>query len=339
MKHISMNNRILVLASAGFLLFVGMCFSVGESYARYDNEVKESVLFKGTEQEIPLDFLENCIQQESSKRPIEAVDLENTTEAADIESAGEGSTEESNVVSETVKIETADTETFQLITQKYAEEFLLLEIQFPENCNQVVLSANGINSFGKGTCYTIDGIQGFALKEAGYIELEKKEDEKENNPILMLLQTPSEEQEENWESVRATFFADDMIESYREITVGSKGKSALNLALQEEQEIITEEKGTLNWQTPVLSEGFSLETELSYLSEEGYGAIPIKNSITMEQDTIENEKMNIKVTAGAQDKRASAGTYRMILTVEYTAENTKIPLYKMAVPFFISYSQ
>lgn len=347
MKHISMNNRILIVFSTVFLLFVGMCFSVSDSYARYDNEISETVIYKEMQQTIVWDFLEQptlqsptVVSLDDTKVDAAIVDSESQKEMADTD--GENQVEQENTNDDTAVDVDQDSQEniieegiFQQIEQSASEEIVLLKLQFPSQCEKAIISANGTEMLPKGVCYSVDGKAGYELNNNGYIEIDKNTD-----MMMLLIQVPKADNKEEtvWSNLRATFFEKEAIHSYVETMLVGNTASSYEITLQEETEVLKKEE-SLNWRLPKLLDGFSLEIKLEYLTEQGYTDIPVKDSLKVEETSLEEEgTVNVKIS-NEKEKEALAGTYRAVFVMSYTEENSKIQLQKMEIPFFVSYRE
>lgn len=347
MKHISMNNRILIVFSAVFLLFVGMCFSVGDSYARYDNEISETVIYKEMQQTMVWDFLEQptlksptVLSLDDEKDAVAATvdsELQKEDAEADGEIVKQENTNDATAVDTTQDSQENDVEegAFQQIGQYISEEMVLLKLQFPSQCEKAVISVNGTEMFPKGLCYSLDGKAGYELNNNGYIEIDKKAD-----IMMLLIQVPRTENNEVtvWSSLRANFFRDETVHSYIEAMLLGNMAGSYEAVLQEEMEVLKKEK-SLNWRLPKLLDGFSLEIKIEYLTEKGYKDIPVEDSLKIEETLLEEEgTVNVKIS-NEKKKDALAGTYRAVFIMNYTEDNSKIQLQKMEIPFFVSYRE
>lgn len=369
MKHISMNNRILMLVSTGFLLFMGICFSVSDSYARYDNEIVETVIYKDVQQKEDWSFLEQCTLKTPYTKSLDEISQESTdnqnldqesissdtepinplmSEDADTFMEPQTDADSKEPVADTGKEDSTEEKTesptegdgvteqgaFQIIDHYREDEMVLMQLQFPLNCDKAVVSLNGTEMFLKGLRYSLDGKAGYELNHNGYIEVDRSKD----GNVLLLIQMPEENTDIIWNSLRATFFEKEAIHSYIDETLMGTDSIPCDVILQEETEIL-KEKGVLNWKMPKLFEGFTAEVKLEYLTEQGYADIPRKDSLKIEQTDLEEEGVvNVKISNG-EESNALAGAYRAVFIINYSFENSKIQLQKMAVPFFVNYRE
>lgn len=283
MRQFFKDNRIPVLFLAYLLLFPGICFSVGKTNARYFQEVGGLLVHNGESPAPEWDFL------------IRSLDTE-----------GAGATEETQV---------RITNTLSLLRYPSDDMVAILQIKYPEGCNQAVFCG-----FPQGTRYSYDGQNGYRLNEDGNIQV---------TGDILFLQIPRED------TFRVCYYKDTEIYGYDEVIIEKMVQDSWNVVLQERDPVLMEET-SLHWN--ILGGKSSLEyrVTIQYLTENGYEEIPVGDALTSTWS--EEEDVQTLTITNSGTNFASAGTYRMKITqMDTVAEGLEIQLQTVEVPFFVNY--
>lgn len=300
MKQILMNNRIKVLLLAFVLLFAGMCFCVGGTYAHYENQVSQQTVYGNEKDVFTWGFLENTTQVAPSTLNTTITITEDQIETASI-----------TEISNTIKI------------LRYPEEdgVALLQLTYPTGCDTAVLQYQDAG-FPAGTVYSLDGKTGSTLSASGGIQLTTTQGG------TLLLQVPESG------VVDVYYFANDMVQSHDKCYVEIIPSTSIwSVAVQETHPILGAGK-SLTWHILGDDGETTYDVKVQYLLEGGYADITADYPLTIAQDT---SKKTITVS-NTETQNALAGTYRMRITYNYkVSESQTICLQTLEVPFFVNY--
>lgn len=297
MKRISLNNRIWVIPMACLFLFIGIGFSIRDTYSRYLNEIYSVTTYKADAYYQWKLSGGDIVGAEKSRREIPTTPVTATTGV-------------------------------KLLQHPSPNAPLILQLTYPEGYQEIAITLNG-STFPSGTSYSFDGVEQYQLQETGYISL--------TGETVFAMGFPDELLQVGQSATLGFyFFGEGKETTLVDLQIKKVANEASGVSLQGTSKPILGKEGTLSWNIMKTFADMEYTVRLEYLSADGYVQIPVagslKSNIVSNNDgsvtvTLSNTKAN----------QALAGTYRMVVTQTGKLNGNTCQLQSICIPFFVYY--
>ncbi len=297
MRGNSLNNRIWVIPMACLFLFIGICFSISDTYSRYLNEIYSVTTYKAdVYYQWKLSDGDIVGEQKSGREiPTEPISSEDGVEVLQLPSANSP---------------------------------LILQLTYPEGYHEIAVTLNG-STFPIGTSYSFDGIEQHQLQETGYIAL--------TGETVFAMTFPDDLlQVEQSATLGFYFFGEGKQTTFVDLQIKKVADEASGVNLQGTSKPILGKEGTLNWNIRKMFDDMEYTVRLEYLSADGYVQIPVADSLKSDIVSNDDGSVTITLS-NAKANQALAGTYRMVVAQTGKLNGHTCQLQSICIPFFVYY--
>lgn len=297
MKRISLNNRIWVIPMTCLFLFMGICFSIRDTYSRYLNEIYSVTTYKADAHYQWKLSDDDIVGAEKSRReiPTEPISSEDGVEVLQLPSANSP---------------------------------LILQLTYPEGYHEIAVTLNG-STFPMGTSYSFDGIEQHQLQEAGYISL--------SGETVFAMGFPNELLQVGQNATLGFyFFGEGKQTTLVDLQIKKVADEASGVSLQGTPKPILGKEGELSWNIRKTFDDMDYTVRLEYLSADGYVQIPVADSLKSDIVSNDDGSVTVTLS-NAKVNQALAGTYRMVVTQTGKLNGHTCQLQSICIPFFVYY--
>lgn len=297
MKRISLNNRIWVIPMACLFLFIGIGFSIRDTYSRYLNEIYSVTTYKADAYYQWKLSDGDIVGAEKSRReiPTEPISSEDGVEVLQLPSANSP---------------------------------LILQLTYPEGYHEIAVTLNG-STFPMGTSYSFDGIEQHQLQEAGYISL--------SGETVFAMGFPNELLQVGQNATLGFyFFGEGKQTTLVDLQIKKVADEASGVSLQGTPKPILGKEGELSWNIRKTFDDMDYTVRLEYLSADGYVQIPVADSLKSDIVSNDDGSVTVTLS-NAKVNQALAGTYRMVVTQTGKLNGHTCQLQSICIPFFVYY--
>lgn len=297
MKRIFMNNRIWVISMACLFLFIGIGFSISDTYSRYLNEIYSVTTYKAEAYYQWKLSGGDIVGAEKSRREIPTTPATGKTGV-------------------------------KLLQHPSPNSPLIVQLTYPEGYNEIAISLNG-STFPSGTSYSFDGIEQYQLQETGYIAL--------TGETVFAMAFPDDLlQVDQSATLGFYFFGEGKQTTLVDLQIKKVANEASGVSLQGTSKPILGKEGTLSWKIMKTFADMDYTVRLEYLSVDGYVQIPVADSLKS-NIVSNNDGSVMLTLSNAKAKQALAGTYRMVVAQTGKLNGQTYQLQSICIPFFVYY--
>ena len=297
MKRIFMNNRIWVISMACLFLFIGIGFSISDTYSRYLNEIYSVTTYKAEAYYQWKLSGGDIVGAEKSRREIPTTPATGKTGV-------------------------------KLLQHPSPNSPLIVQLTYPEGYQEIAISLNG-STFPSGTSYSFDGIEQYQLQETGYIAL--------TGETVFAMAFPDDLlQVDQSATLGFYFFGEGKQTTLVDLQIKKVANEASGVSLQGTSKPILGKEGTLSWKIMKTCADMDYTVRLEYLSVDGYVQIPVADSLKS-NIVSNNDGSVMLTLSNAKAKQALAGTYRMVVAQTGKLNGQTYQLQSICIPFFVYY--
>ncbi len=297
MKRIFMNNRIWVISMACLFLFIGIGFSISDTYSRYLNEIYSVTTYKAEAYYQWKLSGGDIVGAEKSRREIPTTPATGKTGV-------------------------------KLLQHPSPNSPLIVQLTYPEGYQEIAISLNG-STFPSGTSYSFDGIEQYQLQETGYIAL--------TGETVFAMAFPDDLlQVDQSATLGFYFFGEGKQTTLVDLQIKKVANEASGVSLQGTSKPILGKEGTLSWKIMKTFADMDYTVRLEYLSVDGYVQIPVADSLKS-NIVSNNDGSVMLTLSNAKAKQALAGTYRMVVAQTGKLNGQTYQLQSICIPFFVYY--
>lgn len=297
MKRIFMNNRIWVISMACLFLFIGIGFSISDTYSRYLNEIYSVTTYKAEAYYQWKLSGGDIVGAEKSRREIPTTPATGKTGV-------------------------------KLLQHPSPNSPLIVQLTYPEGYNEIAISLNG-STFPSGTSYSFDGIEQYQLQETGYIAL--------TGETVFAMAFPDDLlQVDQSATLGFYFFGEGKQTTLVDLQIKKVANEASGVSLQGTSKPILGKEGTLSWKIMKTFADMDYTVRLEYLSADGYVQIPVADSLKS-NIVSNNDGSVMLTLSNAKTNQALAGTYRMVVAQTGKLNGQTYQLQSICIPFFVYY--
>lgn len=297
MRGISMNNRIWVIPMACLFLFIGIGFSISDTYSRYLNEIYSVTTYKADAYYQWKLSDGDIVGAENSGREIPTTPSTGTTGV-------------------------------RLLQHPSPNSPLIVQLTYPEGYKEIAVTLNG-STFPMGTSYSFDGIEQHQLQETGYISL--------SGETVFAMGFPNELLQVGQNATLGFyFFGEGKQTTLVDLQIKKVADEASGVSLQGTAKPILGKQGTLNWNIVKTFDDMDYTVHLEYLSADGYVQIPVADSLKSNIVSNGDGSATLTLS-NAKANQALAGTYRMVVAQTGKLNGNTCHLQSICIPFFVYY--
>lgn len=297
MKRISLNNRIWVIPMACLFLFIGIGFSIRDTYSRYLNEIYSVTTYKADAYYQWKLSGGDIVGAEKSRREIPTAPATGKTGV-------------------------------KLLQHPSPNSPLIVRLTYPEGYNEVAISFNG-STFPSGTSYSFDGVEQYQLQETGYISL--------TGETVFAMGFPNELLQVGQNATLGFyFFGEGKQTTLVDLQIKKVADEASGVSLQGTPKPILGKEGELSWNIRKTFDDMDYTVRLEYLSADGYVQIPVADSLKSDIVSNDDGSVTVTLS-NAKVNQALAGTYRMVVTQTGKLNGHTCQLQSICIPFFVYY--
>ncbi|MEE0883759.1 MAG: hypothetical protein U0L59_00835 [Faecalimonas sp.] len=297
MKRISLNNRIWVIPMTCLFLFMGICFSIRDTYSRYLNEIYSVTTYKADAHYQWKLSDGDIVGAEKSRREIPSTPVTSKTGV-------------------------------KLLQHPSPNSPLIVQLTYPEGYDEIAISLNG-STFPSGTSYSFDGVEQYQLQETGYIAL--------TGETIFAMAFPDDLLQVGQSATLGFyFFGEGKETTLVDLQIKKVEDEAIGVTLQGTAKPILEEKGSLSWNIRKMFDDMEYTVRLEYLSADGYVQIPVADSLKSDIVSNDDGSVTVTLS-NAKANQALAGTYRMVVAQTGKLNGNTCQLQSICIPFFVYY--
>ena len=297
MRGISLNNRIWVIPMACLFLFIGIGFSIRDTYSRYLNEIYSVTTYKADAYYQWKLSGGDIVRAEKSKHEIPTAPATGKTGVT-------------------------------LLQHPSPNSPMIVQLTYPEGYNEIAISFNG-STFPSGTSYSFDGVEQHQLQETGYIAL--------TGETVFAMTFPDDLlQVEQSATLGFYFFGEGKQTTLVDLQIKKVEDEAIGVTLQGTAKPILGEKGSLSWNIRKMFDDMEYTVRLEYLSADGYVQIPVADSLKSDIVSNDDGSVTVTLS-NAKANQALAGTYRMVVAQTGKLNGNTCQLQSICIPFFVYY--